>query len=85
MRIACYSINLLYLPSKNLIFSLALSLHLDIEETELLLALCGYGFDFTFANDVVVRYLIEQRVFNSTMQTRAFEEYKIRNLFLKAE
>lgn len=74
-----------YLPSKNLIFSLALSLHLDIEETELLLALCGYGFDFTFVNDVVVRYLIEQRVFNSTMQTRAFEEYKIRNLFLKAE
>ncbi len=74
-----------YLPSKNLIISLALTAHFDVDETRFLLWLCGYEFDFTVVKDVVVCYLIEQKVFNATMQRRAFEEYKIRNLFLKTE
>ena len=74
-----------YLPSKNLILSLALTLHLSVEETQVLLWLCGYEFDFTIVKDVVIYYLIEQKIFNATMQERAFEEYKIRNLFLKKE
>lgn len=74
-----------YLPSKNLIFSIALSAHLTSDETRELLWLCDYDFDFTTVKDVVVCYLLEQKVFNYVMQQRAFEEYKIRNLFLKTE
>lgn len=74
-----------YVPTKNLIFSLALSLHLNLKEAQGLLWLCGYDFDFTIAKDVVIYYLIEQKIFNATMQERAFEEYKIRNMFLKKE
>lgn len=72
-----------YLPSKNLIFSLGIAGQFSFEDVQTLLRLCGYNFDFTYVKDVVLSYLFKEKVFNSAMLARAFEEYKVANLFLK--
>jgi hypothetical protein len=71
-----------YLPTKNLILSLALTSQIGIEYTKDLLALCDYELDFTYEKDVVVAYLLEQKVYNRTMIDAALAEYKISNLFI---
>ena len=71
-----------YLPTKNLILSLALTSQLGIEYTKDLLALCDYELDFTYEKDVVIAYLLEQKVYNRTMIDAALAEYKISNLFI---
>ena len=72
-----------YSPTKNLILSLGLLGRFTYEDVQTLLNLCGYEFDYTFVKDVVVSYLFKEKVFNPAMWTRAFEEYKVANLFLK--
>ncbi len=72
-----------YLPSKNLIFSLGIAGQFSFEDVQTLLRLCGYDFDFTYVKDVVLSYLLKEKIFNRTMHARAFEEYKVTNLFLK--
>ena len=74
-----------FLPTKNTILSLALSAHLSIDDTKNLLVVCDYELDFSIVKDVVLAYLIEQKVFNEGMIKRALDEYKIANLFLKWE
>lgn len=74
-----------FLPSKNLIFSLALTAHMTMEDTELLLAVCGYEFDYATVKDVVIAYLLSHRIFNVPMQQAALGEYKVQNLFIKEE
>ena len=71
-----------YLPTKNLILSLALTSQIGIEHTKDLLALCDYELDFTYEKDVVIAYLLEQKVYNRTMIDAALAEYKISNLFI---
>ena len=71
-----------YLPSKNLIFSLALGTHMNFEDLENLLAVCGYELDYAVPKDVVIAYLINNKVYNSEMRKAAFAEYKVDNLFL---
>ena len=71
-----------YLPTKNLILSLALTVNLSVEDTENLLLVCGYEFDFTIVKDVVVYYLIQSKVFNRPMIDAALAEYKVDNLFI---
>ncbi|MBQ9728123.1 MAG: hypothetical protein IJV85_00845 [Clostridia bacterium] len=72
-----------FLPSKNLIFSLAVVVGLSMEDTKKMLSLCGYAFDYTEAKDVVISYLVQQKVHNREMVNAALKEYKIENLFLK--
>ena len=72
-----------FLPSKNLIFTFALSNHLGYDDTAALLALCEYQFDYAMEKDVVVSYLLKEKIFNEDMLQAAFEEYKIDNLFFK--
>ena len=74
-----------YLPTKNLLFTIALTSHLTIDDLKVLLTLCDYEFDFALEKDVVVAYLLEQKVFNPLMQQSALAEYKIINLFFKKE
>ena len=74
-----------YLPTKNLIFTLALTLHLTIEDLQTLLYYCSYSLDYASVKDVVVAYLIEQKVFNPLMIEAALKEYKVDNLFFKEE
>ncbi len=72
-----------FAPSKNLIFSVALTCGFTYEETESLLRGIGEAFDYATVKDVVVAYLLHQNVFNRTMIDAALEEYKVSNLFLK--
>ena len=72
-----------YQPSKNLILTLALVGRFSMKDTESLLYLCGYEWDYTRVKDVVISYLLQEKVFNPTMWECAFAEYKVSNLFLK--
>lgn len=72
-----------FLPTKNLIFSVALAAHASYDDVRVLLAYSGYNFDYTCVKDVILCYLFEQKVFNPAMVESALAEYKIDNLFLK--
>ena len=72
-----------YLPSKNLIFSLGLAGQFSYDDVQVLLQTCEYEFVYTNVKDVVLDYLFREKVFNPTMLKRAFDEYKVDNLFLK--
>jgi hypothetical protein len=72
-----------FLPTKNLIFSFALTAQISYEDTEEMLLLCEEGFDHTFVKDVVVSYLLNSRVYSPAMVERALNEYKVSNLFIK--
>ncbi len=71
-----------FLPTKNLIFSLALTAQMTMEDTSALLSLCDERIDYAVEKDVVVTYLITRKIFNSGMLQAALNEYKIRNLFI---
>ena len=73
-----------FYPSKNAIFSIALVGHFTYDETRILLAECGYEFEYDEVKDVVVSYLLTKKIYNSAMMQAAFEEYKVGNLFIKA-
>ncbi len=72
-----------YLPSKNTLFSLALTAHIGEEDMKNLLLVNGYEWDFTIEKDVVICYLLQQKVFNREMIDSALKEYNIGNLFIK--
>ena len=72
-----------FLPTKNLIFSLALTLQFSLDDTEELLAYCLHEFDYAIVKDVVISYLLTSRVYNLDMIKAALEEYKVSNLFIK--
>ena len=71
------------LPTKNLILSLALTAQFSYEDTEKLLAAIGEEFDYSYAKDVVVGYLLQKKVFNADMMEAALTEFKVENLFIK--
>lgn len=71
-----------FLPTKNTIFSLALTANFSLEDTENLLLVCGYEFDYTIPKDVVISYLLAQKIYNRPMIDAALAEYKVSNLFL---
>jgi DNA-binding XRE family transcriptional regulator len=72
-----------YAPTKNLLFSLALVLHLNMDDMNELFSVCGFAFDYALVKDVVLSYLITRKVFNGDMVRAALAEYKVDNLFVK--
>lgn len=72
-----------FAPTKNLILSIALVAHLSFEDTDALMATLGYEWDDSIVKDVVVKYLLQQRVYNREMINFALQEYRVENLFLK--
>ena len=70
-------------PTKNLIYSLALTAQFSYDDTCALMYLCGYGFNFAYVKDVVICYLLQQKVYNRGMIDAALSEYKVSNLFIK--
>ena len=72
-----------FLPSKNLVFSLALTSQLSYDDTEELLAYGYEEFDYAIVKDVVVSYLLKNKVYSDEMIKAALEEYKVTNLFIK--
>ena len=72
-----------FLPTKNLIFSIALTSQFSFDDTEELLAYCYEEFDYAIVKDVVIAYLLQRRVYSEEMIAAALAEYKITNLFIK--
>ena len=72
-----------FLPSKNLILSLALVGHFSYEDTVALLSFCNYEFEYSVVKDVIISYLLKEKIFNEEMRARALAEYKVANLFIK--
>ena len=72
-----------FLPTKNLVFSLVLTMGMTEEDMENFLAVCGYELDFAIEKDVVISYLVHAKIFNPEMVKAALDEYKITNLFIK--
>lgn len=72
-----------FLPTKNMVFSFALTAQLTIEETDALFEVCGYEWDFELAKDTVLSYLLHNRVYNEEIVRQALEEYNVENLFIR--
>lgn len=70
-------------PTKNLLYSLALTAQFSYRDTCTLMGLCGYIFNFADVKDVVISYLLQQKVYNRGMIDAALAEYKVTNLFIK--
>lgn len=70
-------------PTKNLLYSIALTAQLSYEDTSALMLLCGYEFNLADVKDVVITYLLQQKVYNRGMIDAALGEYKVANLFIK--
>lgn len=71
-----------YLPTKNLVLSLALTARFSYEDTVGLLGMYGMEFDYELERDVVISYLLKQKVFNQDMVRSACDEYNVSNLFV---
>ena len=71
-----------FLPTKNLLFSFALTAHLSMADLETLFTFCGYEMDYAIVKDVVISYLLHNKVYNRGMIDAALAEYKVDNLFL---
>lgn len=69
-----------YLPEKVLLFKVFLLLGVSQEDSFALMKLCGAYYNFEDARDVVVRYLMDYRIFNRDMIDRAFDEFHIRRI-----
>ena len=69
-----------YVPEKVLLFTIFLLLGVSLEDSLALMKLCGAYYNYEDARDVVVRYLIDYRVFNRDMIDRAFGEFHIRKI-----
>ena len=70
-------------PTQNLLYSLALTSQFSFDDTRALMHLCGYVMDFADVKDVVICYLLQQKVYNRGMIDAALKEYKVDNLFIK--
>ncbi len=74
-----------FLPTKNLILSMSMAMHFSLDDTKNLLAVCGYELDYSIVKDVVISYLLTNKVYNADMIDTALREYKVENLYLKRE
>lgn len=72
-----------FYPTKNLIFSLALTAQFSLEDTITLLEHYAYELDYAVVKDVVIAYLLTSKVYNPAMIGAALAEYKVTNLFIK--
>ena len=72
-----------YVPTKNLVFSLALTANLEYADAKQLLIGIGEAFDYTEVRDTVIAYLLFKKITNDEMKKAALEEYRVENLFIK--
>ena len=71
-----------FVPTKNLLLSFALAQQISYDDAQGLLELCGFEMDFSEVKDVVICYLLRNKVYNREMIAAALNEYKVGNLFL---
>jgi hypothetical protein len=69
-----------YQPGKKTAFALCLSLHLTIQEAEILLRSAGYSFSNSHVLDLIVRYCIEHQIYNLHEVNFALDHYGLEPL-----
>lgn len=69
-----------YRPSKNTVLALAVALQLDIDETEELLNKAGFALSYSNKADLIVRFFIEQEVFDLSLIDEALLRYDQKTL-----
>ena len=74
-----------FMPTKNVLLTAALTSHISLQDTELLLLAAGYEWDFTDVKDVVFTYLLREKVYSQPMYEAALKEYNVKNLFFRVE
>lgn len=67
-------------PEKCTVLATALVCGLRASDLQSLINVCGFSLDKASVRDVVVSYLVEQKIFNAEMRDRCLSEYKITNL-----
>ncbi len=67
-------------PEKNTILALALVCRMQLDDVQSLLRVCNFTLDAANVRDVVVDYLIVQKIFNPAMRDACLAEYKLTNL-----
>ncbi len=72
-------------PEKNTVLALALVCGMSGSDLNLLFAVCGFSFSDENVRDVVVRYLLEQKVFGAEARDACLNEYGISCLPIKRE
>ena len=70
-------------PEKGTVIALALTCRMQLDDLGALLGACEFTFDHANVRDVVVEYLLVQKIFNPTMRDECLAEYKIENLPIK--
>jgi hypothetical protein len=73
-----------FLPTKNLVLSLGLTMQMSYVDVNALLNFCDEFFDHTIVKDVVIEYLLSRKIYNPAMVQAALDEYAVANLFFKA-
>lgn len=70
-------------PEKNTVLALALVCRLQERDARNLLSVCGFTLEDTSVRDIVVQYLIQNKIFNEDMRNKCLAEYRITNLPIK--
>ena len=65
-------------PSKRFLFKICLYIGINISDNLELFKALKYDYDYRYAFDVVLRYLIEKKVFSRELMKAAFKEYKLK-------
>ncbi len=71
-----------FVLTKNALYSLALTANFSGEEVDMLFDVCAFEWDFTQVKDVVMSYLLQNRVYNLELVQKAFAQYRIENMFI---
>lgn len=66
-----------YHPTKNTVFSLAIGMKLDYEETSNLLAIAGYTFTPASKTDLVIQYFLNHKDYNIYKVNEALAHYNL--------
>ena len=72
-------------PTKNTLFAIALTCRMGTQDASNLLAIGGETLLDDNVRDVVVRYLLEQKIFSPELRDRCLAEYRISNLPIKRD
>lgn len=74
-----------YYPTKNLVYTLALVHGFSEQDTNTLMDTCTFSYDFTIVKDVIISYLIANKVTNPDMVAAALNEYNVDGLFFRTK
>ncbi len=72
-------------PEKCTVLALAFACRMNIDDVNALLYSCGFVLENSNVRDIVVGYLLQQKIFNPTMRDKCLAEYKISSLPIAKE